>query len=79
MAARSGPATGSRATYLEQVVCEIRRTPEEYLPNLLEIVRLFRDSVSLKPAEASFRQGWTEAAAGEARSVCELWQGIGAR
>jgi len=32
----------------------------------------------LKPAEASFRQGWEEALAGETRAVSELWEGINA-
>ena len=64
--------------YAEQLVREIGETPEEYLPILLEIVRLFRESVTLKPAEASFRQGWKEALAGETRPVSELWEGIDA-
>ena len=62
----------------EHLVREIKGVPEEYLPNLLQIVRLFRESVSLKPAEASFRQGWKETLAGETRSVSELWEGIDA-
>jgi len=66
------------SAYAEQLVREIKEMPEEYLPNLLEIVRLFRESVSLKPAEASFRQGWKEALAGETRQVSELWDGIDA-
>ena len=66
------------STYVEQLVREIRETPEEYLPILLEIVRLFRKSVTLKPAEASFRQGWKEALAGETMPVSELWEGIDA-
>jgi predicted RNase H-like HicB family nuclease len=40
------------------------------------IVCVFRESVALKPAEASFRQGWKEALAGEARPISELWKGI---
>ena len=48
---------------------------EEYLPMLLEIVRLFRESVTRKPAEASFRQGWKEALAGDTKPVSELWEG----
>ena len=64
--------------YKEQLVREIKDTPEEYLPNLLQIVRLFRESVALKPAEDSFRQGWKEALAGETRPVSELWEGIDA-
>ena len=64
--------------YAEQLVYEIEEMPEEYLPILLEIVRLFRESVTLKPAEASFRQGWKEAMAGQTRPVSELWEGIDA-
>jgi hypothetical protein len=66
------------SAYAEQLVHEIRETPEEYLPILLEIVRLFRESVTLKPAEASFRQGWREALAGDTKPVSELWEGIDA-
>ncbi|MSS73807.1 MAG: hypothetical protein EXS64_20320 [Candidatus Latescibacteria bacterium] len=63
----------------KQLAREIKSTPEEYLPNLLQLVRLFRESVALKPAEASFHQGWKETQAGETRSVSELWEGIDAR
>ena len=64
------------STYEEQLIKEMRGTPEEYLPNLLQIVRLFRESVALKPAEASFRQGWQEAQAGQKRPISELWKDI---
>ena len=67
------------STYAKQLVCEITETPEEYLPILLEIVHLFRESVTLKPAEASFRQGWKEALAGETKPVSELWESIDAK
>jgi hypothetical protein len=66
------------SVYEEQLVREVRGMPEEYLPNLIRIVRLFRESVELKPAEASFRQGWKEALAGETRPVTELWKGVDA-
>jgi hypothetical protein len=62
----------------EQLVREIRRTPREYWPSLLQIERLFRESVTLPPAEASFVQGWREVAAGQARPLSELWDGIDA-
>jgi len=52
---------------------------ERYVIQLLEIVRLFRESVTLKPAEVSFRQGWKEMLAGETRPVSELWEGIDAK
>ena len=64
------------SVYEEKLVREIRGVPEEYLPNLLQIVHLFRESVSLKPAEGSFRQGWKETLAGETRPISGLWEGI---
>ncbi|MDP6040281.1 MAG: hypothetical protein QGG64_17145 [Candidatus Latescibacteria bacterium] len=66
------------SSYEKQLVLEIKNTPEEYLPNLLEIVRVFRESVALKPAEASFRQGWQEALQGKTRPIDDLWDGIDA-
>ena len=69
---------GKTAPYGDQIVREINETPEEYWPNLLQLIRLFRESVMLKPAEASFRQGWQEALAGQTHPVSELWEGIDA-
>ncbi len=66
------------STYEKQLVHEIKGVPEEYHPNLLQIVRLFRESVELKPAEASFKQGWKEALAGKTKSVADLWKDIDA-
>jgi hypothetical protein len=60
------------------VVEEVDKVPEEYLPFLLEIMRAFRESITLKPAEESFRQGWREALRGETRPVSELWKDIDA-
>jgi len=65
-------------TYEEQLVREIHEIPKEYWPNLLQLIRLFRESVILKPATASFRQGWQEAMTGQTRPVFELWEGIDA-
>ncbi len=62
--------------YENQVLEEVRKTPLEYLPNLLQIVRVFRGSVSLKPAAVCFKQGWEEAQKGQTRPVSELWDGI---
>lgn len=58
----------------QQLVREIQAIPNEYLPNLLQIVRLFRDSVALKPAGESFREGWRESLHKETRPVSELWE-----
>lgn len=64
--------------YKNQLARELKSVPEEYLPNLLMIVRLFRESVSLKSAEESFRQGWKEALEGDTYPISELWDGIDA-
>ena len=69
----------SRApAYEKQIAREIRATPREYWPNLLQLVRLFRESVTLPPAQASFRQGWQETVTGQTRPVSELWGDIDA-
>ena len=62
--------------YESQLIKEMRETPEEYLPNLIQIVRLFRESVTLKPADISFRQGWQEVQLGQTKPLSELWDGI---
>lgn len=64
--------------FAKELMHEIKETPEEYLPALLEIVRGFRHGVLLKPAEDSIRQGIKEALAGETQQVSELWKGIDA-
>jgi hypothetical protein len=59
-------------SYTEQLIEEIEATPDEYLPILLDIVRLYRQSVTLRPAESSFRQGWQEAMSGKTMPLSEL-------
>jgi len=66
MAAKNG-------AFKVEIAKEVKRTPEEYLPNLLRIVRSFRESVTLRPAKESFRQGWEEARRGDTRPLAELW------
>lgn len=65
--------------YKQQLQKEINQLPQEYLPNLLQLVRVFRESVVLKPATDSFRQGWIEAINGETQPVSKLWDGIDAK
>jgi hypothetical protein len=65
-----------QAQYVEKIEQEIQKTPDEYLPLLLEMVRLFRQSVALKPADESFRQGWKEALNGETMPISELWNNL---
>jgi hypothetical protein len=67
----------SHVTY-RTVLEEVEKIPLEYLPFLLEIMRAFKESITLKPAAESFRQGWQEALHGETRPVSELWEDIDA-
>ena len=67
------------STYVKKISKEISETPDEYLPALLAMVRLFRASVTLKPADESFLQGWKEALNNEVLPVEHLWEGIDAR
>lgn len=65
-------------TYRERLQQEIEALPGEYLPALLDIVRVYRQSVTLKPAVASFEQGWREAMNGETFPLSALWDDIDA-
>ncbi len=67
------------SVYEQEINHELQEIPKEYWPNLLQMVRLFRESVTLKPATASFRQGWKEAMSGETLPVSELWDDIEAQ
>lgn len=62
----------------ESLLREIRRTPSEYWPNLLQLIRAFRESVTLAPAADSLRKGWEEARTGQTQPVSELFDGIDA-
>ena len=62
--------------YNQQLLRELEAVPDEYLPALLEIIRAYRQSVTLKSAEDSFRQGWREVLAGETKPLSDLLKGI---
>jgi hypothetical protein len=64
--------------YHQQVLDELESIPEEYFPFLLQMIRSYRESVLLKPAAASFRQGWKEAQSGQTFPVDQLWEGVDA-
>jgi len=63
----------------DQVLAEINALPEEYLPLLLQMMRVFRQSVTLKTAEESFKEGWVEAQSGVTFPLDGLWDGIDAK
>ena len=58
--------------YRAQVQEEVDKIPAEYLGPLLQILRAYRESVTLLPAAESFRQGWQEAMKGDIHPVEEL-------
>jgi hypothetical protein len=68
--------TTATTPYRDQVLAELDSLPDEYLPFILQLMRTFRESVTLKPAAASFRQGWHEAQQGNTYPVAALWDDI---
>jgi len=64
--------------YRTQVLQELEQIPEEYLASLLKMIRVFHESITLKPADESFRQGWQEALNHETHPVAKLWEDIDA-
>jgi hypothetical protein len=66
----------AKPIYRERVLTEIDALPDEYLPFVLQLVHTLRESITLTPATASFRQGWAEAQQGSTYPIAELWDGI---
>jgi hypothetical protein len=65
-------------TYRNQLLTELDALPDEYLPFVLQMMRSFRESIALKPAADSCRQGWHEAQQGDTYPVASLWEDIDA-
>ncbi|MDM8564283.1 hypothetical protein QUF74_01365 [Candidatus Halobeggiatoa sp. HSG11] len=63
-------------TNTQQLINEIQQVPSEYLPMLLQIVKSYRESVTLNTAEESLRQGWKETITGDIHPIDSLWDGI---
>jgi len=62
--------------YDQQLLWEIQQTPQEFYPGLLQLIRLFREGLTLHSAEESFRLGWKEAMSHETLPIDSLWEGI---
>jgi len=60
------------STYRAELQKELQQIPPEYFAPLLKMLRAFRESVTLLPAEESFRQGWEEAFNGDVHPIEEL-------
>lgn len=63
-------------SYAEKIEQEIKQMPVEYLPAVFTILHTFRESVSVKNTEDSFRQGFKEALSGQVHSVETLWDDL---
>lgn len=61
---------------LEQIELELKQMPAEYLPALLNIIHIFRESVSINSAEDSFKVGWQEIQNGQYQPINTLWDGV---
>lgn len=63
-------------TDVERISHKMSKMPAAYLPQGLQLIHVFRESVTLKPAAERFRQGWRTAMQGETPPISELWSGI---
>jgi len=75
---RGAKLSNYQENYTDLLMKEIKATPDEYLPLLLDIMRIFRESITLKSAEESFKEGWHEAMTGKTIPIDKLWTGIDA-
>ena len=62
----------------DQFLHEIEQVPQQYLPQLFEIIHIYKESIAKKAAVDSFEQSWQQAVSGETSPVSELWEGIDA-
>ena len=65
------------AKYRDQVLTELDAVPEEYLPFVLHVMRSFRETITLKSAEGSFRQARQELRSGDIHPIDTLRDGVG--
>lgn len=70
--------TPQEHSFDEALLAEAHQFPVEYRANLLAMMRIFRESITLPTAEASFQAGWQEALRGETLPVSALWGDIDA-
>ena len=55
---------------------EIEQVPPQYLPQLFQIVHIYKESITKKAAIDSFDESWQQAVSGETTPVSELWDGL---
>lgn len=62
--------------FRRQIDEEVEKIPVEFLPSLLKMLQVFRETVSLPGAEDTVRAAWKEAQSGQVHPVSELWTGL---
>jgi len=62
--------------FLSALNQEGKQVPEEHRERLLQIVHLFRESVSWPSAKESFEAAWKDAKEGRVYPIDTLWDGI---
>jgi hypothetical protein len=58
----------------EEIRREVERVAPERLPDLLCLVRRFREESELPPPVERFRRGWRQAMSGETWPLSTLWE-----
>lgn len=66
----------SEDKFLDALSQEGKQVPEEHRERLLQIVHLFRESVSWPSAEESFRAAWQDVKEGRIYPIETLWDGM---
>ncbi|GLR72778.1 hypothetical protein [Agaribacter marinus] len=62
--------------FLSALCQEGEQVPEEHRERLLQIVHLFRESVSWPSAKATFAAGWQDTVEGNVHPIDTLWDDI---
>lgn len=62
-----------------EFLLEIEQVPTQYLPQLFQIVQIYKESIIRKNLVSSFEKSWDQALKKETSPVTELWEDIDAR
>ena len=63
-------------TLYTQAINEIESFPVEYIPNLLKIIKLYKDSLINIDQKKSFATAWKESQEGMTLPLESLWEDI---
>ncbi len=63
---------------LNKFIDEIEQVPPQYLPQLFQIVHIYKESITQKTILDSFEISWQQALSEETYPIEELWKEIDA-